>query len=77
MKKASLMAGIKANEIGFAEVYDAYAGAQFQAIKALGLSSDFLKDFRDGHFSFDGKLPLNHPTQSSFLQSLIHHRAYP
>ena len=59
MKKASSMAGIRANEIGFAEVYDAYAGAQFQAIKALGLSSDFLKDFRDGHFSLDGKLPIN------------------
>ena len=39
MKNACKMADIKPSEIGLAELYDAYAGAQFQAIKALGLSS--------------------------------------
>ena len=53
------MAQVLPSEIGFAEVYDAYAGAQFQAINALGLSNNFLKDFRDGVFNLDGKLPIN------------------
>ena len=53
------MAQIRPNEIGLAEVYDAYAGAQFQAIRALNLSLDFLKDFRDGVFNSDGSLPVN------------------
>ena len=59
MKKACQMAQVLPSEIGFAEVYDAYAGAQFQAINALGLSNNFLKDFRDGVFNLDGKLPIN------------------
>ena len=59
MKKACQMAQILPSEIDFAEVYDAYAGAQFQAIKALGLSNELLKDFRDGVFNLDGKLPIN------------------
>ena len=59
MKKACKMAQIRPNEIGLAEVYDAYAGAQFQAIRALNLSLDFLKDFRDGVFNSDGSLPVN------------------
>ena len=59
MKNACKMADIKPSEIGLAELYDAYAGAQFQAIKALGLSSDFLKDFRNGRFHKDGEMPIN------------------
>jgi len=59
MKRACLSAGIKPAQIGLAEIYDAYAGAQLQAIEALGLSQFVLKDLDAGRFKPDGKCPVN------------------
>ena len=53
------MAGIGAGDIGLAEVYDAYAGAQLQGIAALGLSADWRRDLQDGAFDPDGRCPVN------------------
>lgn len=47
------------NQIEIAEVYDAYSGAQLQAIEALGLSADFLAEHRRGEFYPSGRLPVN------------------
>lgn len=60
-RRAYAMAGIAHphRQIGLAEVYDAYSGAQLQAIEALGLSEDFLAEFRAGGFSQSGRLPIN------------------
>jgi acetyl-CoA C-acetyltransferase len=60
-KRAYAMAGVEKPErqIGFAEVYDAYSGAQLQAIEALGLSDDFLAEHRAGGFAAGGRLPVN------------------
>lgn len=60
-QKAYTMAGIDrpATQIDLAEVYDAYAGAQLQAIEALGLSAGFLGEHRDGAFAPGGRLPVN------------------
>nr|BBJ04179.1 acetyl-CoA acetyltransferase [Marinobacter nauticus] len=61
--KACDMAGIPALASCFqvAEVYDAFAGAQLQALEALGLHGD--KSFRwaldDGQFSGNGPLVIN------------------
>ncbi|WP_419906715.1 thiolase family protein [Hoeflea sp.] len=46
-------------QIELAEVYDAYSGAQLQAIEALGLSDEFMTEFRDGVFTQSGRLPVN------------------
>ena len=59
MKKACSMANIRPYDIGVAEIYDAYAGAQFQAMEALGLSEKFIAGFRSGLFKSDSKLPIN------------------
>lgn len=59
MQRACAMADITPEDIGLAEVYDAYAGAQAQAIEALGLSSDVVVDLRNGLFAPDGTLPIN------------------
>ncbi|MEX3011505.1 thiolase family protein [Hoeflea sp. TYP-13] len=60
-KRAYALAGISepARQIDLAEIYDAYSGAQLQAIEALGLSNDFLKEHRSGGFSPSGRLPVN------------------
>ena len=60
-KRAYAMAGIDrpAEQIGLAEVYDAFAGAQLQAIEALGLSADLLGEHRAGGFAPGGRLPVN------------------
>ncbi len=60
-RRAYAMAGIEKPEtqIGLAEVYDAYSGAQLQAIEALGLSRDYLTEHRSGGFSPSGRLPVN------------------
>ena len=60
-KRAYEMAGIARpeTEIDLAEVYDAYSGAQLQAIEALGLSQDFMDEFRSGGFTQSGRLPVN------------------
>ena len=59
MQKACGSAGIHPKAIGVAEVYDAYAGAQLQALQALGLSASLDRDQRDGAFSSDGRCPIN------------------
>jgi len=46
-------------QIEIAEVYDAYSGAQLQAIEALGFSDDFLGEHRAGGFEPSGRLPVN------------------
>ena len=52
-------AGIEAGLIGLVELYDAYAGAQLQALAALGLSEDVGRETLDGAFGSDGRLPVN------------------
>lgn len=59
MQKACAMAGTKPADIGLAEVYDAYAGAQLQALHALGLSDDIATDLEQGIFDPTGRLPVN------------------
>lgn len=59
MQAACRMAGISANQVGLAEVYDAYAGAAFQAVQALGLSDTPGADLADGRFGREGALPVN------------------
>jgi acetyl-CoA C-acetyltransferase len=59
MRRACAQADIEPRHIGLAEVYDAYAGAQLQAITALGLSEAPNRDQRDGTFGPDGGCPVN------------------
>ena len=59
MQAAFTMAGIGADRIGLAEVYDPYAGAALQALEALGLSDRPGADLADGRFGRDGALPVN------------------
>lgn len=59
MKRACSAASIKPAKVELAEIYDAYAGAQLQAIDALSLSNNILKDLEDGRFKPDGKCPIN------------------
>ncbi|SOH92200.1 acetyl-CoA C-acetyltransferase [Monaibacterium marinum] len=57
---AYAMAGVTAADIGVAEVYDSYSGAQLQALQALGLAnSRALAAERDGYFAADGMVPVN------------------
>jgi acetyl-CoA C-acetyltransferase len=60
-KRAYKMADITTpqRQIELAEVYDAYSGAQLQAIEALGLSDDFLCEHRRSGFGPAGRLPVN------------------
>jgi acetyl-CoA C-acetyltransferase len=58
-RRALNMAGIGISDIAVAEVYDAYAGAELQAIDALGLACDPLRALRDGSFAADGPCPVN------------------
>lgn len=58
-KRAFDMAGVTASQVDVAEVYDAYAGAEIQAIFALGLSSDPLRALRGGEFDTNGTCPIN------------------
>ncbi|WIY54073.1 thiolase family protein [Devosia sp. YIM 151766] len=57
--RASAQAGVALENIDIAEVYDSYSGAQLQALQALGLSQDVVRDERDGRFRVDGGLPVN------------------
>jgi len=59
MQRACSEADIRPNEINVAEVYDAYAGAQLQAIDALGLSKDLPKDLQSNRFAPNGTCPIN------------------
>lgn len=60
-KRAYRMAEVACpqKQIEVAEVYDAYSGAQLQAIEALGLSDDFLSEHRARSFGPTGRLPVN------------------
>ncbi|MYA88385.1 MAG: thiolase family protein [Boseongicola sp. SB0662_bin_57] len=58
-RRALAAAGITADAIGVAEVYDSYSGAQLQALEALGLASDVVADERSGRFARRGDLPVN------------------
>ena len=59
MQRACGVAGIIPREIGLAEVYDAYAGAQLQALDALGLSDDLHADLEARAFAPGGRCPVN------------------
>jgi acetyl-CoA C-acetyltransferase len=59
MQRACEMAGINAAQIDVAEVYDAYGGAELQAIAALGLSDQWQADLQNGVFHRDGRMPVN------------------
>ena len=59
MKRACAEAGIKPDSIELAEVYDAYAGAQLQALVALELSDDLAADIASDKFSIQGHCPIN------------------
>lgn len=59
MKQAVRQADIAPDAIGLAEIYDAYAGAQLQAVEALGLSDDPIRDLDAGAFSRCGRCPIN------------------
>ena len=58
-ERALQMAGISPSDIAVAEVYDAYAGAELQAIAALGLAEDPIKALRNGDFAPEGPCPIN------------------
>ena len=57
--RAFAMAGISASDIAVAEVYDAYAGAELQAIAALGLADHPMRDLHRGDFAPKGTCPVN------------------
>lgn len=57
--RALKMAEVNSTDIDLAEVYDAYAGAEMQAVSALGLAEDPIRDLRDSVFAADGKRPIN------------------
>ena len=59
MQRACREAGITPASIELAEVYDAYAGAQLQALIALGLYNDFHADLKSGKYSIQGDCPIN------------------
>ncbi|WP_299737690.1 thiolase family protein [uncultured Roseobacter sp.] len=59
MQRACAEVGIGPGEIGIAEIYDAYAGAQLQAIAALGLSAEVSRDLEAGAFAPTGRCAIN------------------
>ncbi len=59
MQRACAIAAITPSDVGMAEVYDAYAGAQLQALEALGLSEQIGADLEAGRFAPSGALPVN------------------
>jgi acetyl-CoA C-acetyltransferase len=59
MGRALRMAGLGPEKVAAAELYDAYAGAELQAIEALDLSADPLRDLSEGRFEAGGALPVN------------------
>ncbi len=59
MQRACREADIQPTQINIAEVYDAYAGAQLQAIDALGLSDNIPNDLQSGRFDIHGQCPIN------------------
>ncbi|GAB5447596.1 thiolase family protein [Gymnodinialimonas sp.] len=59
MARACADARVTPDQVGLVEVYDAYAGAQLQALHALGVSEDPARDLREGRFAKDGPCPVN------------------
>lgn len=59
MRAALSQAGCATDEIGLAEVYDSFSGAQLQALDALGLVEDALAAERAGVFAAEGAVPVN------------------
>jgi acetyl-CoA C-acetyltransferase len=59
MTRALSMANLAPSDIAGAEVYDAYAGAELQALSALGLAGNAVAELRDGRFAAGGALPVN------------------
>lgn len=59
MTRACNQADILPDDIGVAEVYDSYAGAQLQGLVALGLTDAPGADLKDGAFTPDGRQPIN------------------
>ena len=59
MKRACAQADVTPNQIGMAEVYDAYAGAQLQAVTALGLSDAPGRDHQEGALGAGGRCLVN------------------
>ncbi len=57
--RAMNMAGLAPADIAVAEVYDAYAGAELQAIAALGLAQNPVHDLRNEAFAPGGRCPIN------------------
>ena len=57
-RRAYGQAGIDAGDIGVAEVYDSYSGAQMQALEALGFG-DVVTAEREGMFAVNGAVPVN------------------
>ncbi len=57
-QRAYEIAGVTAAEIGLAEVYDSYSGAQLQSLEALGFA-DVIAAERDGAFTAQGAMPVN------------------
>lgn len=58
-RRAFAAAGVGPQDIDLAEVYDSYAGAQMQALDALGLAADIVAEARAGRFAPTGALPVN------------------
>ncbi|MEP3435773.1 MAG: thiolase family protein [Hoeflea sp.] len=58
-QRAYSSAGITPAEIGLAEVYDSYSGAQLQALEALGFADDVVRAEREGMFCASGAVPVN------------------
>lgn len=59
-QRAFAAAEILPIDIGLAEIYDSYTGAQLQGLEALGLADGpILEAERDGVFAADGALPVN------------------
>ena len=59
MTRACRQADILPEDIGVAEVYDSYAGAQLQGLVALGLTDAPAADLKSGAFAPDGRQPIN------------------
>ena len=59
MRRALAEAGTAVAEIGLAEIYDSYSGAQLQALDGLGLAVDVVRAEREGVFAAEGALPVN------------------
>lgn len=59
LRRACAEAGIGPDRIGVAEIYDAYAGAQLQALVALGLSEAPARDTLRGDFAPGGRCAVN------------------